>query len=310
MNVALLGILALTLTSCSDKAQTANANQHAAPAIAAPTTLFDGDKSFEYLKKQVAFGPRVPGTPAQLACRDWIVEIAKLYAPSVELQPFSGHVGSKMVKMYNIIARFNPTAKKQVVICAHWDSRPTADEDEVYERRKKPITGANDGASGVAVLLELARVLHEKPVEIGVTLLFLDGEDVGPGIDNMLLGAKYWAKNQVPSKPEWAILLDMIGDADLRVPVEPYSRQQAPQLVDKVYKMADRLGLKDTFPYEESEMITDDHVPMNEAGVKTIDLIDFTYPYWHTQADTVDKCSPKSLYKVGTLVEAVLREEK
>lgn len=276
----------------------------------APKTDFSGERAFEHLRKQCGFGVRVPGTGGWRSCQEYIVTTLKSSTPDVQLQPFEGAYRGKRLKMNNIIARFNPEAKTQIVICAHWDTRPTADEDVEPSNRGRPILGANDGASGVAVLLELARVLKERPVSVGVTLAFWDGEDLGPGIDNMLLGARHWAKRPIPANPSYVILLDMIGDSDLRVPVEPNSRRYAPAIIEKVYKMAGRLNLQTTFPYEEGPEITDDHIPINEAGIKAIDLIDFDYPPWHTLADTVDKCSAASLAKVGTLVEAVLREEK
>jgi glutaminyl-peptide cyclotransferase len=277
---------------------------------AAPKTDFDGEQAFAMLKKQVSFGPRVPGSEAHGACLQWLVETLGGYTTHVEKQQFMGTNPGWKIPMYNVIARFNPDAEKQVVVCAHWDTRPTADEDLNPDNRSTAIDGANDGASGVAVLLELARVFSKRPPQIGVTLIFYDGEDIGPDITNMLLGSAHWALHQIPEKPAYGILLDMIGDKDLRVPVESYSLEMAKPIVKKVYGMAERLGMEETFPYVEGLMISDDHVAMNQHGVPTIDLIDFTYPYWHTLKDTVDKCSAQSLQKVGTLVEAVLREEK
>ncbi|GMV36912.1 MAG: glutamine cyclotransferase [Fimbriimonadales bacterium] len=277
---------------------------------AAPKTDFDGKQAFEMLRKQVEFGPRVPGSDAHAKCLEWMVTTLKQYTPHVEKQPFTGSYKSKTLHMTNVIARFNPDAKKQVVIAAHWDTRPTADEEPRLQFRNKPIDGANDGASGVAVLLELARVFATRPPAVGVQLVFFDGEDLGPSIDNMLLGAKHWSQKLTTSKPDFGILLDMVGDKDLRIPVEAYSYEVAKDIVKKVYGMAERLGMSKTFPFELGTQITDDHVPMNQAGVPTIDLIDFDYPYWHTLEDTLDKVSADSLHKVGTLVEAVLRDER
>jgi len=280
-----------------------------ASQISVPKTDFDGNLSFELLKKQVAFGPRVPGSAASVSCGDWMEKTLKSYTKDVQKQPFTGKYKGSKIFMTNYIVRFNPEAKTQVVLTTHWDCRPTANEDVKLENRNKPIDGANDGASGVAVMMELTRVFGKRPPTVGVTMVFSDGEDLGPEVDNMLLGCRYWAKHQIPKGAKYGILLDMIGKKDVRIPVEPIGYRAAPEVVKKVYTMAERLGLKDAFPFVEGDAVEDDHVPMIEAGVPTIDLIDFDYPYWHTLGDTVDKCSADSLRKVGTVIEAVLRQE-
>ena len=239
--------------------------------------------------------------------RDWLIEELKKSTENVRTQEFS-HTWSKTgksVKMWNVLGEQNwKDAKTRVVLLAHWDTRPSADEDPNMARRNEPILGANDGASGVAVLLELARVLkNSAPKDLGILYLFTDGEDLGPALDEMFLGASHFAKNMPDPKPNYGILIDMIGDKNLRVPMEVQSLGYAGNLLVDLYRHASTVGLGSTFPMVEGPYIEDDHIPLNKAGLPTIDLIDFDYPAWHTHADTVDKCSPESLGKVGKLLQ-------
>jgi Zn-dependent M28 family amino/carboxypeptidase len=212
--------------------------------------------------------------------------------------------------MWNVIGEQNwKDAKVRVLLLAHWDTRPTADMDPDEAKRLQPILGANDGASGVAVLLELARVLKVAKPEVGIMYLFTDGEDLGPGLEEMFLGARAFARSMPTPRPDYGILLDMVGDKNLEVPMEPNSQRYAPDLVRELYRHAAQIGLKKTFPMVYGLPISDDHIPLNEAGLPTIDLIDFTYEPWHTHADTVDKSSPESLGKVGKLLESWLTKK-
>ncbi|CAN5514698.1 hypothetical protein BH11ARM2_BH11ARM2_36770 [soil metagenome] len=235
----------------------------------------------------------------------------KKSCPDASLQPFQ-HTWSrtgKNIKMWNVMGSQNwEKAKKRVLLIAHWDTRPTADMETGSIKQAEPIPGANDGASGVAVVLELSRVLKDLSPDIGVQYLFVDGEDLGPGLDEMFLGAEAYAKAPTQPKADYGILLDMIGDKDLRVPKEPNSVRSAPQLIKDLYLHAARIGLASTFPNEMQDEIYDDHLSIQRAGIPTIDLIDFTYDPWHTLRDTPDKCSPESLYKVGILLETWLRK--
>lgn len=270
---------------------------------------FNANRAFEDLKAQVAFGVRYPGSEGHLKCRDWILKIAKENADNARLQEFEHDWSQgKKLKMWNVLAEQNwKDAKVRVLLIAHWDTRPYATEELSAAKAKQPILGANDGASGVAVLTELMRVMKDKlPKDVGVQYLFTDGEDVGPELDEMFLGAVHYAKNMPNPKPDYGILLDMIGDKDLRVPIEPNSNYFAPKLVEALYDHAKEIGLGSTFPKLFGPTISDDHIPLNEAGLRTIDLIDFDYPYWHTLEDTVDKCSAESLGKVGKLLETWL----
>ena len=279
-------------------------------AVTRPSFSFDGDKSYELLKKQVSIGPRVPGTSSHTETLNFIETELKKYVNRVELQSFSHLYKGRQYTLTNIIGFTDPSAKRQILLCAHWDTRPTAENDFDLSKRKQPIDGANDGASGVAVLLELARVLKEKSPKVGVIFVFFDGEDLGDYPKNMLLGSKYYAKHMLEPRPEKGILVDMVGSVNLLMTREINSIQAAPDLVDKIYSVANRLGYAKVFPVDAiPDEIDDDHVPMIKAGVPTIDLIDFNYPYWHTTRDTVDKCSARSLKVVGSVLEIYLSEQ-
>ncbi len=218
----------------------------------------------------------------------------------------------KKVTMWNIVGEQNwETAKYRVLLMAHWDTRPYADQDPDEANQKTPIAGANDGASGVAVLLGVMRAVKDRlPKDVGVMYLMTDGEDLGPSLDEMFLGAVAFSKNLPRPKPQYGILLDMIGDKNLAVPIERNSYMLAPSLCKELYAHANRVGLKSAFPNEFGQYIEDDHLCINTVGIPTIDLIDFTYPSWHTVSDTPDKCSAESLGKVGKLLETWLLKEK
>lgn len=272
---------------------------------------FDAARAFKQLEKQVAFGPRVPNLPSHRECRDYLVDTLRSLADSVELQDCSRKAADgKNLEMSNIVARWKGTGKnaaeKGVLLCAHWDTRPTADYERTAARRKTPIPGANDGASGVAVLLEAARLFKQSPPPVPVMIVFFDGEDVGPGIDQMFFGSKHFAANLPADVPRRGILLDMVGDRELRIPQEQYSAAKAADVVAQVYGIAHDLGYQKEFPAEVGQAIEDDHVPLQKRGLQIIDLIDFDYgpnhTWWHTLEDTPDKCSPKSLKAVGDTV--------
>ncbi|MBI3967718.1 MAG: M28 family peptidase, partial [Chloroflexi bacterium] len=197
---------------------------------------------------------------------------------------------------------------RQVLLCAHWDTRPWADRDPDIVNHRTPILGANDGASGVAILLEVARVLAQlRPRGIGFQFVFFDGEDYGPGIEDMFLGSRYFAANLPKVRPEYGILLDMVGDADLGVYQEGNSVARAPEVVERVWGAAAAAGYEASFPRQVAYTVVDDHIPLLDAGWSVIDVIDFRYPHWHTVGDTPDKCSAESLKAVGeTVLKAVL----
>ena len=272
---------------------------------------FDEDHAFEYLVAQSDFGPRNPGSEGYYACLDFIINELDQSADDIILQDFRYREQRyrKRYDLQNIIARFNPDASFQTIISAHWDTRPWADQEDNRRDRNQPIIGANDGASGVAVLLELAKIMGETPPPIGVNLVFFDGEDLGvPGENETYCqGSRYFAKNLPIPRPVEAINLDMVGDKQLHLPVEKYSLEYNPNLVRYLWGRADDMGL-DAFDITPQYAIYDDHIPLHEiAGIPAIDLIDFKYPnpyanFWHTMNDVPENCSAESLEQVGKLM--------
>ncbi len=277
-------------------------------------TTFDSNNAFAILKKQCEFGPRPPGSEAHIKTRDYLSTELKKYTDAVSLQPFTSEVDTVgnpqqriTLHMNNIIAEFGSRHSETLLLAAHWDTRPCADKEPDKEVQLNPILGANDGASGVAVLLEIARILKLKPPPRRIVIVLFDGEDYGKSTDQMFLGSRYFAKNMGKWKPDYGILLDMIGDKDLEIPIEQYSWVANREYTDSIWKRAIELGLA-PFQRRIGPAIMDDHVPLIEVGIPMVNIIDFDYPYWHTLEDTVDKCSPKSLEIVGTLVLNIIYE--
>jgi len=272
---------------------------------------FDKGNAFRYLVEQCEFGPRNPNSIGYKQCLDYLQKTLAGFADTIFLQPFvlDDLVNEESYDLTNIIARFKVDEPEQILIGAHWDTRPWADEDPEPEKRNDPIVGANDGASGVAVVLELARILNVSPPPIGVTLVLFDGEDMGrSGIPKSYAqGSLAFAKDLPIEKPDEAIILDMIGDAELHIPIERFSYQQNRQLVKKLWGLAKVLNLG-AFESRIVHTIYDDHVPLwAEAKIPAVDIIDFNYPnsyknYWHTTQDLPENCSAESLGQVGTLL--------
>ncbi|HEX7050158.1 MAG TPA: M28 family peptidase [Longimicrobiales bacterium] len=285
------------------------ADRDGGPAVrATPEPGFQDSSAYALLERQVAFGPRVPGSPGHQAQLEWMTAYLRERADTVVLQPFT-HTTSDgdTVRLTNVFARFQPDTSARVLLITHWDTRPIADQDPDADRRNQPIPGANDGASGTAVLMELADVFSRHSPPIGVDLLFTDGEDYAPG--EMYLGAKYFAAN-LPAgyRPLYGVLVDMVGDRNPAFPVEPYSNQYAPEVVARVWRLAEDLDLGRFFPKRSGIAALDDHIPLNEAGIRTIDIIDFDYRQWHTVEDDVENTAPHGLEAVGTvLAELVYR---
>jgi hypothetical protein len=266
---------------------------------------FNPERAFEYLKKQCAFGPRNPGSDGHRRCLTFLVEELEKYADTVVRQPFmfTDYRTQKSHTLTNVIASFGRQGER-ILLCAHWDTRPIADFDPDPKKRDMPIPGANDGASGVAILLEISRILKENPPVRGIDIILFDGEDSGQEgrSDTWCQGSRYFADNKgLNYRPRYGILIDMIGDRDLHIPVERYSQQYAPDLVDRVWTKAEDLGLY-AFDRSLGPDVVDDHRELFRVGIPAIDLIDFDYPYWHTTQDTEDKCSAESLGMVGTLL--------
>lgn len=274
---------------------------------------FDGEAAMRYAKAQLDFGPRIPGTTGAQRAGDWIVDQMKQRADTVMIQTWT-HVtqDGKQLPMRNILARFNPKATDRILYVTHWDTRPVSDGSDNLGERQLPVPGANDGASGVGLFVALADALKKVPPTSGVDLLFVDGEDYGQFDDKLadvLIGSAYFAKNPPDSgyRPIFGVLWDMIGDKDLQIKKEGYSVQQAPEVVDRVWSKAAELGYKDIFVDENQGAITDDHVPLLQAGFRVIDVIDLDYPYHHRPSDTIDKISARSLSIVGEVAESLLR---
>jgi len=277
----------------------------AAPARAAtPDDVFDGDRAFAHLRAQCRFGPRAPDSEGHSLCFDWITSVCRQLNLETTHQAFLAYIPliQKTVRLKNIVAIQQPKNPRRVMLSAHWDTRPVADWESSPARRQ-PILGANDGASGVAVLLELARVLQSQPLDVGVIYVFFDGEDSGQGSnESYCLGSQYLA-DHLPWAWEFekGINLDMVGDRDLSIPIEGYSWEKARTLAISFSEVAVKLFPR-VFRNEPGERIFDDHVPFLNRGKPYIDLIDFDYPHWHTLADTEDKCSARSLEQVGRAV--------
>lgn len=268
--------------------------------------VFNKTAAFAYLEAQCAFGPRVPGSEAHLRCRDYFVKTLSGFTEKVEIQPFELTFGrpKQTVEAYNIIARFRPEQSDRIILCAHWDSRPWADEDPDPKFHSTPVLGANDGASGVAVLLEMARIFHVQPPPVGIDIVLFDGEDAGDSGDtwSWAKGSQYFAAQLKRSDyPRFVVLLDMIGDRDLAIPREAYSLEYAPELMAKVWEIASALKIKSFLP-DRGPAVMDDHIPFLRLRIPAIDLLDLDYPHWHTSQDTPDKCSPDSLDDVGRVL--------
>lgn len=274
---------------------------------------FDGDKAYNYLLMQTDLGPRNPGSKGHTACLELLKNELEKSGAKVHLQPFmhyDSHEG-KTLNMTNIIGSFEIDKMSRIILCAHWDTRPIADHDSP-DNKNKPIIGANDGASGVAVLLEVARHLSLNPPPVGIDIIFFDGEDYGKEgeLENYCLGSRHFVANNKSYYPEYAILLDMIGDAQLEIPIEGYSQHYMPEIVGQIWAVAANLGYSQFIP-EVRHYVFDDHVILNSGGIPAIDLIDFEYPdqshrYWHTLDDTPDKCSPHSLKVVGDVLMEII----
>lgn len=272
---------------------------------------FDGEAAQALVERQVAFGPRIPGRSGHAAQLAWMVARLDSLADRVETHPFT-HEHSQFeitLELTNVVARFRPAASRRILFLAHWDTRPFADQADTFEERQMPVPGANDGGSGTAVLLQVARHLADDPPDhdVGIDLLFTDGEDYGPTLTDMLLGARHHAATLgAGPRPEYAVLLDLVGDADPSFPVERFSESFAPDLVARIWGVAAELGYGEAFPTVGGRFIQDDHVPLNEAGLPTVNVIDFEYgpdnALWHTPDDVPANTRASTLEMVGELV--------
>jgi glutaminyl-peptide cyclotransferase len=297
----LLLITAVGLAACRDEAPP-------------PPREFDGAAAFRYIETQVAFGPRVPGTEPHRRMAEWLETELRARADTVVVQRWV-HVTTKRdsLPLANFVARFNPSAPQRLLFLAHWDSRPTADAPASPDSTV-PVPGANDGGSGVALLLGVADVLQRAPPAVGVDLLFVDGEDYGDFTGtptDVLIGSRYYAANQVPGPaPLYAVLFDLVADKDLQIYQEGNSLVGAPEVVSLVWETARRVGHGGTFIDTPRHTLIDDHLELQKAGLRAIDVVDFDYPAWHTPGDTIDKVSAASLQIVGDVAMALVRREE
>jgi hypothetical protein len=285
---------------------------------------FDAASAYGFVKKQVEFGPRVPGTPAHAACADWLVKEFKQWTPDVVVQAFRAKAfDGTLLDGQNIIASFNAGASDRILLCAHWDSRPFADHDPDPANRYTPIMGANDGASGVGVLLEVARLLSLRKPACGVDIVLFDLEDYGEhnewrgkvSPDNWCLGSQHWARN--PHRPgyraRYGVLLDMVGASDAVFPRDGTSMYFAPSVTKRVWETARGLGYSRYFLDRESGSLIDDHLYINQlTGIPTVDIIHYDpdrgafAASWHTLGDTLDKIDIDTLTAVGRTVLALI----
>lgn len=315
--IAVLG----AVVACSSKQPT----EHEAPKNAQWRADFNADSAYAFVAKQISFGPRVPGTDAHQSCALWLVEkLSSLGADTVEI------VGSETttfdgtaLKVKNIRARFNGTeALRPVLLAAHYDSRPWADADPDPARRTASFDAANDGASGVAVILEIARCLGTQPARVPVEILLTDIEDYGSSDveGSWCIGSQQFAGNlpyDTFEMPRFGILLDMVGGRDARFPKEYFSTQIAPYVVAKIWGTAANLGLSNRFTSSTGGAITDDHLPLTAAGIPTANIIESNHPMtgsfpptWHTSADNINAIDRTTLRDVGLVVINVINNEK
>jgi glutaminyl-peptide cyclotransferase len=288
----------------------------ATPDVKVDIPTFSVDSAYAFISKQVSFGPRVPNSKAHKNCRAWLVKTLKSYGAIVEEQELEErHHSGKIYRGANIIAKFNPQNPRRVMLAAHWDSREIADKDPDPAKKNKPIDGADDGASGVGVLLEIARILNTKPVELGIDIILFDLEDNGKDGDDTedtsktwCLGSQYWAKNKGNYQARFGILLDMVGAKNATFPKEGYSMHYAPELTNKIWNIANRLGHSNFFINQTAGGITDDHAYVNEVGIPMVDIIHLTPnsgfgAYHHTHSDNMNIIDKTTL---NAVLETVL----
>ncbi len=298
--LSIAAALALVLAGCGEKK---------------PPREFDGATAFGYIQRQLEFGFRIPGTEGHSRMAAWLDSMARARADTVVVQRWT-HVTAKgdSLPLQNVIARYNPAAEQRILFLAHWDTRPRADGQRSPDS-SVAVTGANDGASGVALLLGVMDVLKRSPPPpaLGVDILFTDGEDYGDFVEpytDVLIGARHYAANPLPGpRPLYAVLFDLIADKDLQIYQEGNSVTGAPEVVNLVWETARDLGFGRIFVDTPKHVLTDDHIELQKAGIRAIDVVDFDYPAHHTPFDTIDKVSGASLQIVGDVAVALVRRE-
>ncbi|MFA6126640.1 MAG: M28 family peptidase [Bacteroidales bacterium] len=321
------GLLCVSLFGCKNSTTQKPDISKGSETVQIP--VFSGDSAWSFVQKQVSFGPRVPGTPAQTACADWLAGKFRSYGADVIVQQANIKVydGIK-VPMKNIIARFQPEKSNRILLMAHWDSRPFADQDPDPAKRDLPIDGANDGGSGAGVLLEIARGLQKQPTQLGIDLILFDVEDYGAPAhrvpdgkpEDWGLGSQYWAKNPHITGyfARYGILLDMVGAPNAVFTMEEVSRFYAQSVLDKVWQAGNNLGYGQYFSYQKTPQLIDDHRFVNEIiGIPSIDIIQndaYTESSfgstWHTQSDNLSNINRQTLTAVGRTLFRVIYDER
>lgn len=321
-------VLALGCASCANSKKANATDQEQVTQVKVPS--FNADSAYLYVKEQCDFGPRTPNSRAHDLCGDYLAAKledfgAKVYNQRADMRAYDG----KILKGRNIIGAYKPEAKRRVLLCAHWDTRPWADNDPNEKNHHTPILGANDGASGVGVLLEIARQLQQQPPTIGIDIVFFDMEDsgtpqfakTGDDPNSWCLGSQYWARTPHVEgySARYGILLDMVGGKNSTFLKEGISKQNAPDVVKKVWKAAEKAGAGHLFVDRDGGYVTDDHVPVNEiARIPCIDIINCDEtselssfgPTWHTVNDNMDNIDKNTLNAVGQTVLQVIYNEK
>lgn len=311
------------MVACDKKQQDSSGSGQAATEAVPAATPFDADSAYHKVAQQVAFGPRIPGTTGHSNCLDWMKAQLTDYGAEVIEQNFEAttHDGTKL-SLTNLIASYNPTATERILLMAHWDTRPWADKDPNPANHDQPILGADDGGSGVGVLLEIARLLGGvMPMQsMGVDIVLFDGEDYGTydNEESWCLGSTHWSKHPHTAgyQAMGGILLDMVGGRDASFYWEYFSKSYAPQLLTKVWSTAAQLGYGSYFRQADGGGLTDDHVPViRNLGIPSIDIVNYNpqsdqgfAPYWHTLQDNMDCISVETLAAVGHTVVTVLKD--
>lgn len=327
----LIGLIALSACNNPKKRDTGSAKTK-------PTTIpeksidvpdFNADSAYHFVEKQLSFGPRVPGSEAHAECAAWLAGKLETYADRVIVQDFKTRVYNKQIyDGQNIIASFRPDRQARIFLSAHWDSRPYADHDPDPAKHNTPIDGANDGASGTGILIEIARLLNMTPTNVGIDIILFDLEDYGPPQDSQTdqstdtwgLGSQYWSRNpHVPGySARYGILLDMVGASGAVFPLEGFSMYYAPDITKQIWDIGVELGYDDYFVFEQGAYITDDHYFINRiAQIPTTNIIHLDpasangtfYDHWHTVNDNLEQIDTVTLEVVGsTVLEVIFRE--
>ena len=332
LNLVLIIVILIGFSACENgrktSKQTKQANQLVENKVIVP--VFNGDSAYAFVAAQTTFGPRVPNSAAHIACSNYLIDKLKQFSDTVIVQEFQSRAYNGIIlKGKNIIGSINLDKKKRIMLSSHWDSRPYADHDPDEANYRTPIDGANDGASGVGVLIEMARLMQIQKPEIGVDIVLFDLEDYGTpdfetrtaGSDETwALGSQYWSLNphKMDYSAQYGILLDMVGAKDAVFRMEYFSNLYAPQIVKKVWKIAANAGYGDYFLFEDGSSVLDDHYFVNKyTNIPTIDIIQHNpnsssgfYEHWHTLKDNLDHIDKQTLKTVGQVVAEVIYREK